>query len=91
VINRVFGYGGTLGHWGFSRLIHMAALMLGPGEGPYTAYLRVARPITLAAVLAAAVWMNRRPQKPPLFLQCGWIAFLFLVFSPAFGAQYLAW
>jgi hypothetical protein len=90
-INRVFGYRGTLGHWGFSRFIRIAAAVLNLGDELNAGYLLVAKWTALTAVLAAAAWMNGRPQKPPLFLQFGWIAFLFLLFSPAFGAQYLAW
>jgi len=35
--------------------------------------------------------MNWRARKPALFLQCGFIAFLFIFWTPGFGVQYLAW
>jgi len=38
-----------------------------------------------------SVLMNRLLPKPPLFLQCGLVAFLFLALTPGFGVQYLAW
>jgi len=35
--------------------------------------------------------MNRAQTKPPLFLQCGLVAFLFMSLTPGFSVQYLAW
>jgi len=47
--------------------------------------------VVLAAILCLSTAMNSRRNKPPLFLQCGAIAFLFLLLMPGFGMQYLAW
>jgi hypothetical protein len=35
--------------------------------------------------------MNWRTRKPPLLLQLGLLVTLFLVLTPGFGIQYLAW
>jgi hypothetical protein len=35
--------------------------------------------------------MNWGPRRPPLFIQGGSAAFLFLAVTPGFGVQYLAW
>jgi hypothetical protein len=73
--------------WGFPRLIQALA----PGRLS-AVYASVAKPLALASILIATFWMNsRRVPKAPLFLQCGFIAFLFLFFAPGFGVQYLAW
>ncbi|MCA1565585.1 MAG: hypothetical protein LC803_08095 [Acidobacteria bacterium] len=45
--------------------------------------------LMLASIVAAAVWFNRRRDKPPLTLQLGLAAAVFLFLTPGFGAQYL--
>jgi hypothetical protein len=90
IVERVFGYGSLYGHWGLSRLLtlpwsrdHIGLLD--------TIYAQWGKFIVLAVIAAAAFWMNRSPKKPPLFLQCGLVAFLFMALTPGFGVQYLAW
>ena len=43
------------------------------------------------ALTGLAVWLNWRSPRLSLFVQCGLTFFAFLVLSPAFGVQYLAW
>ena len=87
IANRVLGYSSNPVDWGFPRLIQALA----PGRLS-AVYASVAKPLALASILIATFWMNsRRVAKAPLFLQCGFIAFLFLFFAPGFGVQYLAW
>lgn len=78
MLRTMFGYGGASGLWGISLLSTLA------GADRY--YLPAAKWI---AVLTAAAWpllVKRR-----LFARAGLIAFSFILLSPAFGLQYLAW
>jgi hypothetical protein len=96
IARQVFAYKGNYGEWGISRLLMLRAQWANPGI-PWAdlergAYAEIGRLLALAAVVVAAAWMNRPGAiKPPLFVQCGLVAFLFLALSPAFGVQYLAW
>jgi Dolichyl-phosphate-mannose-protein mannosyltransferase len=88
IARRVFGYGSFAGDWGLTRLL----ASLPPGyEGLGAAYAHRGRFAVLAVVVAVSFWLNRSPHKPPLFLQCGLVAYLFMALSPGFGVQYLAW
>lgn len=96
ILDQVFGYAGNYGQWGISRIFMLAAAYQQPGA-PWSdlnhgAYGDVGRVVSLGSSVVVAVWMNRATvTKPPLFLQCGLVVFLFLALSPAFGVQYLAW
>jgi hypothetical protein len=89
VLDRVFGYNSLPKHWGLSRLLHVVTL--GNAAWLDAGYQSVGKLAALAAVLAAAIRMNLRSKKPPLFLQWGFLLFLFLFCTPGFGVQYLAW
>jgi hypothetical protein len=86
ISHRVFGYASTSGKWGLSLI---GSIIL--PERAYEAYLAVGKALMLVAILFASLWMNRGNRKPALFLQCGFIAFLCIFSTPAFGVQYLAW
>jgi hypothetical protein len=88
IVSRMGAYRSIYGHWGLSRFIGMMRTSL-----PLInmAFKTGGRFFVLAAILAAAFWMNRQRCKPPLFLQCGVVAFLFLTLTPGFGVQYLSW
>jgi hypothetical protein len=96
IARQVFAYKGNYGEWGISRLLMLRAQWANPGV-PWAdlergTYAEIGRLLALAAVVAAAAWMNRPgTRKPSLLVQCGLVAFLFLALSPAFGVQYLAW
>jgi hypothetical protein len=94
----VFGYKSLYGTWGWTRLVvkymtWLPALSGGNAElaGAHTLIASAGRFVIFAALTIASCWMNLRRRKPPLFLQCGFIAFLFLFLTPGFGTQYLAW
>ena len=83
----VFGYRSLYGIWGISFLTSQTPLLawLNTGFralGPY---------LVLGACTAAAVYMNTRRNKPTLYVQVGFIFFLFLALSSGFGVQYLLW
>src|SRR5207245_8841936 len=66
-------------------------LTMGRVGWSYTAWRVWGKWLSLSALIAGAVWMNRRGKKPPLLLQCGFLTFLFLFSVSGFGLQYLAW
>jgi hypothetical protein len=91
VLLTVFGYNSISGHWGLSRLLNVYVLSTGTLPWLVPLYQRIGKALMLSVLLAASVWMNRRSKKPRLFLQWGFLAFLFLLLTPGFGVQYLAW
>ncbi|MGA2769445.1 MAG: glycosyltransferase 87 family protein [Bryobacteraceae bacterium] len=86
VIHRLFGYAPVTATWGLSQI---GSVFL--PKGGYEVYLAAGKAILLLIVLGASFWMNWGKRKPALFLQCGFIAFLFIFWTPGFGVQYLAW
>ncbi len=91
IIQRVFGYGSSYGQWGISRLLVLLSSSSDALTQLNNAYAHFGKYVALTSVLATSFWMNRFLQRVPLFLQCGFIALLFLTLSPGFGVQYLAW
>lgn len=84
---KVLGYGSSYGLWGFSRILTSS-----PELEPLSKLFESQGRWLLAAVLIGlSVWMNRRPERPPLVRQIGVLTFAFLAVSPGFGVQYLAW
>jgi hypothetical protein len=86
IMHRVFGYSSVAATWGVSQVIYLLLPL-----SPYLAYRKIGKGLALAILVLAAWQMNERRSKQSLFLQCGCIAFLFLFWTPGFGAQYLAW
>ena len=91
ILHRVFGYGGSYGAWGISRL-----LQLEPELGVAIVYQHFGKELLLGALILFSLWMNGslRPQnikKPDLLRQLALLILLFFTLTPAFGAQYLAW
>jgi len=91
ILNNLFGYSPLPYHWGFSRFIQLYVLIGEKSAGILTTYERFGKPVAILVVLAATVWMNWRNKKPQIFVQAGFIYFLFLFLTPGWGAQYLAW
>ncbi len=90
IVRRVFGYGGIYGDWGMSRLLQLAAAT--PALGILSrAYFRLGTAITFLGVVAVSFLMDRLPRKPSVYSQCGVVTFTFMLLTPAFGVQYLAW
>lgn len=85
---RILGYGGQYGHWGISRLLGRLPETWGPLA---VLYARWGKYLVLATIGLVSWALNRRPERPALFLQCGAIMYLFLFLTPGFGVQYLAW
>jgi hypothetical protein len=86
---RVFGYGSLSGQWGLSRIFNL----LVPHLTPLLVLMQITagKILLVTAVLVASFWMNRRHGRPPLFVQVGFIMFIFMSLAPGFGIQYLAW
>lgn len=78
ILKSMLGYSGATGLWGFS----LVPTLLGAGRN----YDVPAKWIALLAASSLPLILKKR-----LFEQCGLISFLFLLLSPGFGLQYLAW
>jgi hypothetical protein len=89
IIVRVFGYSSISGQWGLSR---MFTLLL-PDFVPSASLLGINlfKILLVATIMAGSLWMNRRSPRPSLFVQLGFIMFIFMSLAPGFGIQYLAW
>lgn len=88
---RLFSYGSNYGIWGVSRLLMLLSTNSDGFQSLNLAYAQLGKWIMLALIVAESIWMNRSLQKPPLFLQFGFITFTFMAITPGFGVQYLAW
>jgi len=82
----VFAYTPQTGMWGLSRFV----FALGAGA-QLQVYARVGKVALLSLLVVSSIWMNARKRKPPLPVQCGLLALIFLALTPGFGVQYLAW
>ena len=80
IARKVLLYKSSYGLWGISRILK--------GDLAFESWGRV---FLAATLVGLALWMNRRPTRPPLFRQLAVLAFAFLVVTPGFGVQYLAW
>ena len=94
----VFGHRSLYGKWGWTRLVVKYLTDIPPPLNGYeelTGVHRIVeatgRYVMFACIAFASFRMNLRRHKPPLFLQCGLIAFMFLFMTTGFGIQYLAW
>ena len=85
VVHKVFGYLPVPGDWGFNLVARRIS------AGLRETYPRIGRPLALASVVIASIWIHRRHPYVPLFVRCGLGAFTFLFFTPGFGSQYLIW
>jgi hypothetical protein len=89
ILKRVLGYSSLYGIWGLSRILN-GGLPSGL-EALNRAYMDAGGYLVLALLIVMAFIMNRRPNRPSLFVQCGISAFAFMSLTPGFGVQYFAW
>ena len=90
IARTMLSYSSKFGLWGFS-LFAVIARESTRWSWLSRQYAAGGKFLALAAVLCLSAAMNLRTNKPPLVLQCGAIAFLFLFLTPGFAMQYLAW
>lgn len=96
IARKVLGYGSYYGHWGLSRILSDVAPGGGLAAQLNDAFVANGRYVALGLPAIAALAMNtphllRRTVRPPLYVQLGVVAALFLAVTPGFGVQYLAW
>jgi 4-amino-4-deoxy-L-arabinose transferase-like glycosyltransferase len=98
IVSVVFGYASIYGNWGWSLIAALTfpeipTYLHKPYDvlGSHAVFAQILKFIIIALSGAAAVWFNRRPLKPSLFLQCGFITAIVLFMTPGFGTQYLVW
>jgi len=90
VVTRVFGYSSQFGTWGLSLLaliLREDARISWLGD----LYLRHGKILSLCLVVGASLWPRRRSRRNALFIQAGFVMFLFVSVIPGFGVQYLVW
>lgn len=88
ILNRVFGYPSIYGMWGFSRFL---SYLLPESHWLNLAYENYGKFAIVAVIIAASLRMNLGMKRSPLFMQLGFITFIFMSLTPGFGIQYLAW
>ena len=86
ITREVLGYRGISGRWGWSQALFAT---LGPGEA-FLLATRIATYLLLGVITYYAIRMNRGA-KPPIYFQLAFTAFLFMVFTPAWGTNYMPW
>jgi hypothetical protein len=86
ICKSMFSYNPISGRWGISRFVFVVA-----SETVYEAYSRTSKFLALGILALTAYVVNRRRTRPPLALQFGLMAYLFVALIPGFGVQYLAW
>ena len=86
ITREVLGYRGISGRWGWSQALFAT---LGPGEA-FLLATRIASYLLLGVITYYAIRMNRGA-KPPIYFQLAFTAFLFMVFTPAWGTNYMPW
>lgn len=90
VVTRVFGYSSQFGSWGLSLL----ALVLRENTRLSwlgDLYARHGKILSVCLVVGASFWPRPRSRRSALFMQGGFLMFLFVSVIPGFGVQYLVW
>jgi hypothetical protein len=98
IARNVFGYSSIYGHWGWTQLAatwfpQSLRFARPPHDvtGAHAFAASVGKWLMLSLITAAALWLNRRKDRPPLTLQLGLATAIFLFLTPGFGSQYLSW
>jgi hypothetical protein len=90
VVTRVFGYSSQFGTWGLPLLaliLRENARLSWVGD----LYVRHGKILSLCLVLGASLWPRPGSRRNVLFIQAGFLMFLFVSSIPGFGVQYLVW
>ncbi len=90
ILSRILGYGGWTGWWGIYLLLRFLLIAMG-FDAPAGLLAGPGKWLALASIVAIPVYLRLTCRRPPLFDQCGAVVFAFLLLSPGFGFQYLAW
>jgi len=85
--HKVLGYSSSYGLWGLARILSSSSAF----ESISAAFASQGKWLLVATLVALSVWMNRGSRRPALFRQIAALMFAFLVITPGFGVQYLAW
>lgn len=86
ITREVLGYRGFSGRWGWTQALFAA---IGPGD-LFRWVSRIGAYLLLGVLAYYAVRMNRGA-KPPLYFQLAFTSFLFMLFTPAWGTNYMPW
>jgi hypothetical protein len=89
ILVRVFGYSSISGQWEVSWIFNLLVPQL--TSSSTLLLINSGKIVVMAAILAVSLWMNRGCHRPALFVQLGFVMFIFMSLAPGFGIQYLAW
>jgi hypothetical protein len=90
IYRAVFGYRSVPMRWGVTRFL--AGFLDVPGFASiFLPLVRVCNYVLLAVLTAFSINMNRKAQKPRLYIQVGTVMFLFMSFTVGYGHNYLSW
>ncbi|MBI4851186.1 MAG: tetratricopeptide repeat protein [Acidobacteria bacterium] len=88
VFKSTFGYSSFYGNWGLSRVL----LTYFPYEHWVNKFFSTdGKFLVFGLIILVSLWMNLFSKKTKIFYQVGVIFYLFIVLSPGFSVQYLAW
>jgi hypothetical protein len=83
VMTRVFGYSSQPGPWGLS-LLALVSLRSPHLAWVYDLHARYGKLLSLCLVLGASLWPRPRSGRNALFMQAGFLMFLFVSLTPGF-------
>jgi hypothetical protein len=90
IFERLLGYSSIFGVWGVGRFLSW--LSSATGFSLFNdAFRSGGRYLAVGALASLGVWIARRYPRTPLAVRLGLLSSLFLVLTPGFGVQYLAW
>jgi tetratricopeptide (TPR) repeat protein len=88
IFHQVFGYQSIYGHWGIGWAAYYLTFFR---DSWHAALQQYSTWVVLSATTVAAWLINRRTDRPSVYVQVGAAFFLFLATASGFGVQYLAW
>ena len=91
VCRKVLGYRSLQGIWGITWLTRKLVLWVPALATVDAGFREIGTWLALGGCVAAAIWMNGRRERPPVFDQVGVVFLLFLATTNGFGVQYLLW
>lgn len=98
MLKAMFGYGSIYGAWGWTRILVWTSRSQPYVNGniyhlttEHLVIAKVGRDLLLSAICVASFLLSRLNNRPPIFVQCGIVAFLFMFLTPGYGIQYQSW
>lgn len=98
ILKAMFGYGSIYGAWGWTRILVWTSRSQPYVNGNiydlttgHIVIAKVGRYLLMGTICLASFLLSRLKNRPPIFVQCGIVAFLFMFLTPGYGIQYQSW